>query len=483
MDRFAEHRRRLAEVVGPDGIAVVPAAHLAIRNHDVEHPFRQDSDFFYLTGFHEPEAVAVIAPGHPDGEFTLFVRPRDRQQEIWNGYRAGVEGAKERFGADAAYSVDQLDELLPRLAAGRAVLFYRLGNPHHDQRITGVLERMRSYQERMGLPSLEAVRDVGRLLAEMRIHKSPSEIESLRAACDLSVEGHREAMRFARPGLYEYQVQAAMEYVWREGGSPRNGYGSIVASGPNACILHYVENDREIEDGDLILIDAAAEVDYFSSDITRTFPANGSFTSPQMAVYEVVLAAQRQALAVCRPGSSIRQVHDRAVEVLTEGMVELGLLPRGVEDSLAMHHYQEFFMHGTSHWLGMDVHDAGSYRAEGKPRVLEPGMVFTVEPGLYVAADRPEVELALLEYDRDEWLERRLVDPAGAKRAEQEAKEAAEKVTHRIPEDFLGIGVRIEDDVLITEEGHENLTAAVPSHPPEVEALCSEQSWLFSSRP
>lgn len=483
MDRFAEHRRRLAEVVGPDGIAVVPAALPAIRNHDVEHHFRQDSDFFYLTGFQEPEAVAVIAPGHPDGEFTLFVRPRDRQQEIWNGYRAGVEGAKERFAADAAYPVGQLDEVLPRLAAGRGVLFYRLGNPHHDQRITALVERMRSYQERWGLPSLEAVRDVGRVLAEMRIRKSPSEIESLRAACDLSVEGHREAMRFARPGLYEYQVQAAMEYVWREGGSPRNGYGSIVASGPNACILHYVENDREIEDGDLILIDAAAEVDYFSSDITRTFPANGSFTSPQMAIYEVVLAAQRQALAVCRPGSSIRQVHDRAVEVLTEGLVELGLLPRGVEDSLAMHHYQEFFMHGTSHWLGMDVHDAGSYRAEGKPRVLEPGMVFTVEPGLYVAADRPEVELALLEFDRDEWLERRLLDPAGAKQAEEEAKEAAEKVTHRVPEDFLGIGVRIEDDVLITEEGHENLTAAVPSHPPEVEALCSEQSWLFGCRP
>jgi Xaa-Pro aminopeptidase len=270
-----------------------------------------------------------------------------------------------------------------------------------------------------------------------------------------------------------------MEYIWREGGSPRNGYPSIVASGPNAVVLHYVENDRLIEEGDLILVDAAAEIDGYSSDITRTFPAGGSFTTPQRAVYEVVLAAQLAGLHESRPGSSLRTIHDVTTRVLAEGMVELGLLPRGLDDSLAMHHYREFYMHGTGHWLGLDVHDAGSYRVDGRPRRLEPGMAFTVEPGLYVAPDRSEVEFALLEYDLDEWTERRVtMGTAAARKLEDEAKEAAEKVTHRIPEELLGIGVRIEDDVVVTEEGHDNLTLHVPKDPGAVEELCAETSWL-----
>lgn len=478
-DRFSSHRQRLADRIGTGALAVVPAAGETVRNDDVDHEFRQDSDFFYLTGFGEPDALAVVVPGHPDGDYQLFVRPRDREMEIWNGYRAGTEGALERFQADAAYDLSELDTRLPRMMLGRDTLFYRLGNPTHDARITGLVATARSYRERYGRAAPLEIRDLAAVLAEERLFKGPSEIESLRAACELSAEGHREAMRFTRPGMYEYQVQAAMEYVWREAGSPRNGYPSIVASGPNAVVLHYVENDRQIEAGDLVLIDAAAEIDYFSSDITRTFPADGKFTAPQRAVYEVVLEAQREAIHRCRPGANLRRIHDRATAVLTAGLVDLGLLPRGPVDSQAMHLYREFFMHGTSHWLGLDVHDAGAYRVNGKHRELAAGMCFTVEPGLYIASDRPEVEFVLLEHDLDAWTERRVVEGAAAARAaEQAERDAAAKVIHPIPPELLGIGVRIEDDILITEDGHENLTRTVPTDPDKVEALCAEESWL-----
>ncbi|GIU93224.1 MAG: Xaa-Pro aminopeptidase [Acidimicrobiia bacterium] len=482
MDRFAENRARLAAQLGSEGIALVPAGSETVRNHDVHHEFRQDSDFFYLTGFEEPDAVAVLVPGHPDGDFHLFVRPRDPEAETWTGVRAGVEGAMSRYGADAAYPIDRLDQVLSRLMVGREVLYYRIGDPRHDRRVASLIEKARSYRDRMGKPAPAAVRDLHDLLGRMRLRKSGSEIESLRAACELSAEGHREAMRFCRPGLYEYQVQAAMEYVWREGGSRRNGYPSIVASGPNTVILHYTDNDRQIEDGDLVLIDAGCEIDYYTADITRTFPASGKFTPPQRAVYEAVLEAQREAIRVARPGVGIREVHDRAVEVLCGAMVELGLLPLGVEESLAMHHYRAFFMHGTSHWLGVDVHDAGPYRVDGRPTCLEPGMVFTVEPGIYVPADRTEVEFRLLEYDLDAWLERRLLEGLEAAKAkEREELERAEKLVHTIPEELVGVGIRIEDDVLVTESGVEILTRTVPVEPDRVEALCGEASWLTRS--
>ncbi len=475
-DRFRDHRSVLGSRIGNSAAALIPANDETIRNDDVTHEFRQNSEFFYLTGFHEPDAVALLVPGHPEGDYHLFVRPRDRDLEIWNGYRAGTEGARERFQADQAYELAELDSMLPRLLVGRERLYYRSGNGH-DDRVQTLVQKARNYHNRTGKFLPTAVVDLAPLLGEMRLRKSAAEIESLRAACSLSAEGHREAMRFAHPDLAEYQVQAAMEYVWREGGSPRNGYPSIVASGPNACILHYVENDRMIEDGDLILIDAACEVDYFSSDITRTFPANGSFSGPQAAIYEVVLAAQKAAIAVTRPGATIRMTHETSMEILTEGLVDLGLLPRNVEDSLAMHHYREFFMHGTSHWLGLDVHDAGSYRVEGKPRVLEPGMAFTVEPGLYVDG-RDEIEFSLHAYNHDEHYEDSLLDPVGANRQLKEAKENAPKIKHKVPAEFRGIGVRIEDDILITESGHDNLTSFVPREIDEVEALCAQQSWL-----
>jgi Xaa-Pro aminopeptidase len=413
-DRFHTHRSVLAGIIGDGGIAIIPAAGETVRNDDVTHDFRQDSDFHYLTGFHEPDAVCVLVPGHPEGDYHLFVRPRDRETEIWTGFRVGTDGATSRFQADAAHEVANLDTVLPRLMQGRDTLFYRLGNPAHDAGIGRLLDTARSQHERFGKAVPLAIHDVGVLLGEMRLRKSPSEVESLRAACLLSAEGHREAMRFARPGLFEYQVQAAMEYVWREAGSPRNGYPSIVASGANAVVLHYVENDRQIEDGDLILIDAAAEIDMYSSDITRTFPANGRFSAPQRAVYEVVLAAERAGIAAARPGSTLRDIHDASTDVLAAGLVDLGLVPGSREDVLAMHLYRHFFMHGTSHWLGMDVHDAGSYRVGGVHRVLEPGMTFTVEPGIYVAPDRPEVEFTLLVHDLDAWTERRILQGAAA---------------------------------------------------------------------
>lgn len=478
-DPFAERRARLAQEIGDDAIAVIPAAVEVIRSNDTEFEFHQDPDFLYLTGFHEPEAVAVITPGHEDGDYTLFVRPRDPEMEAWNGYRAGTEGATEHFGADHAYEVGQLDEILTRLMIGRDVIWYRTGNRHHDDRVAGIVAKARSHRERYGGSVPSAVRDITVLLSEMRLIKTSEEIEILRRVCELSARGHAEAMRFAAPGLHEYQVQAALEYYWRLGGARHNGYPSIVASGPNTCVLHYVENERLIEDGDLLLIDAAAEVEGYSADITRTFPANGKFSGPQRAIYEVVASAFQKGLDMSVPQSSPRAIHDAATRVLTEGMVELGLLPKGVEESLAMHHYNQFYFHGTGHWIGLDVHDRGTYRVEGVPRKLEPGMAFTVEPGLYIAPHKGEITLTLLEYDTDEWNQRRILEGRAAAMAkEAEAKEKAEKITHSIPLEFLGIGVRIEDDVVVTEAGHENLTSAVPTGIEEIEALCAESSAL-----
>lgn len=478
-DQFTLRRERLAEEIGENAIAIIPAAVEVIRSNDNPFDFHQDPDFLYLTGFPEPDAVAVITPGHDDGDYTLFVRPRDPEMEAWNGFRAGTEGAVSRFGADHSFQVSELDEVLTRLMIGRDVLWYRTGNPAHDERVSSIIERARGHRERYGEVVPSAVRDVSTLVWAMRLVKGEEEVDSLRSASELSARGHAEAMRFAAPGLYEYQVQAALEYFWRSSGARHNGYQSIVASGANACILHYVENDSRIRDGDLLLIDGAAEVDGYSSDITRTFPANGKFTGPQRAVYEVVHSAFRKGLDMSAPGSSLRAIHDAATKVLTEGMVELGLLPKGVADSLAMHHYTQFYFHGTGHWLGLDVHDMGTYRVEGVPRKLEPGMAFTVEPGLYIAPEKGEITLTLLEYDQDEWTRRRILEGRAAAMAkEEEAREGAEKITHQVPAEFLGIGVRIEDDVVITADGHENLSNSVPSDIDEVEALCAERSAL-----
>ena len=398
---------------------------------------------------------------------------------MWTGIRAGVEGAKERFGADTAHTVSEFDDVLARMMVGRESIWYAAGNDRFDERINGIITKARAHRERHGGVVPSTVKDVSAPLGEMMLFKNDEEASSLRRACHLTAEGHIEAMKFTKPGMYEYQVQAALEYYWRLRGSRRNGYPSILASGANACILHYEENDSRIGEDDLVLIDAAAEVDGYSSDITRTYPASGSFTGAQRAIYEVVLSAQKKGVEMSVPGSNLRAIHDECTRVLTEGMVDLGLLPKTLDESLAMHHYSTFYMHGTSHWLGLDVHDRGSYKVNGKSRDLEPGMVFTVEPGLYVAPEKTEVELRLLEYDLDEWTERRIrLGPAQAALMEAEAKENAETITHEVPAEFLGIGVRIEDDILITADGHENMTESVPRETDDVEAMCAEESAL-----
>ena len=474
---FVDRRQRFADAVG-DGVAIIPAAREVARNSDVHYEFRQDSDFFFLTGFDEPDAVAVFNPSDAKERYVLFVRPRDREMEIWNGRRAGVEGAVATYGADAAYPLEQLDQKLREHAAGHPSLVYRLGNAAFDARVTRLLGELRAMQRRgHGAPA--RVEDPGPILHAMRMRRSPAELARHRRACEISRDGHIEAMRYAGPGMYEYQVQAAMEFVFREAGSPRNGYPSIVASGPNACILHYSENSRRMREGDLLLIDAAAEYGYHSSDITRTFPVNGRFTAPQRAIYEVVLRAQLAAIEAANPGARYEAMHEAARRVLTEGLVDLKLLPRGVDDALAMHLYREFYMHGTGHWLGMDVHDVGDYRVHGESRVLEPGMVFTAEPGLYFDPDREEVLFHLREYSEQEMWERRdRLGVAAAKKLEEEEKAKAPTVKHAIPAEFRGIGVRIEDDILITPIGYDVLTAGTPKTIEDVERTCAERPRL-----
>ena len=474
----AERRERLAARIG-DGIALLPAGAEVTRNNDVEYPFRQNSDFHYLTGFHEPDAVMLLDPQAADEQYVLFVRPRDREIEIWTGLRAGTEGARERYGADASYPLKELDGVLRKRLVGRRTVLLPFGNPAFHSRVLGLARGLAGLGQRYGRTIPGEVRDLSPLVGEMRLVKTPEEIDLLRATCEITAEAHAEAMRFASPGRYEYQVQAALEYVFRMRGARRDGYPSIVASGANACILHYTQNDGRIADGDLVLIDAGAEFGHYSADITRTFPAGGRFTTPQRALYDLVLSAQRAALDLCRPGPSLKDQHDRASAVLAEGLVELGLLPGPAEEATRMHHYREFFMHGTGHWLGVDVHDTGTYRLDGAPRPLEPGMAFTVEPGLYVDPDGERIELAMLEYDIDEWMERRMaLGAAAAKHLEKKEREAAPKVVHPVPEEFRGIGIRIEDDVLITESGHEILTDGVPTCADRIEDLCAEEPLL-----
>ena len=475
---YASRRSRFAEQLR-GGIAVIPAATEVVRNNDVHFDFRQDSDFWFLTGFGEPDAVAVIDPSDPDEQFVLFVRPHDRELEIWNGYRAGIDGARATFGADGAHQVSDLEQELIHRFVGRAAVYTPLRNSAFANRITGVVNRVRGVANRYGRAVPVEVRDATPLLDELRLRKTPEDVERLRRACALTAAGHAEAMRFARPDVYEYQVQAAMEYVWRANGSVRNGYPSIVASGPNACVLHYTVNDRLMEDGDLLLIDAAAEIDYFSSDITRTFPVNGVFSGPQRAVYDVVLAAQEASLQMCGPDATMKGIHRASVEVIAAGLVDLGLLPGPLENTISMGHYREYYMHGAGHWLGLDVHDAGSYGVDGKPRLLEPSMSFTVEPGIYVDPEREVLKLSLLEFDTDEWTERRLMlGAAAAKKLETQERDAAGWIEHPVAPEFRGIGIRIEDDVVITDDGFENLSVDVPKDPADIEALWAEEPLL-----
>src|SRR5262245_40015483 len=356
------------------GVAVFPAAPMRTRSNDTEYEYRQNSDFHYLTGFDEPESVAVVTTIHPEHRFVLFVRPRDKEKEIWNGRRAGPEGAKAKHGADEAYTIDRLDEVLPKYLENSPRLFYRLGQDREfDDRVTDVLNRIRS-AARTGVTAPAEIVDPATIVHEMRLIKKDDDLARLRRACDISAEAHIAAMRACKPGMNECELEAIVEYVFRRSGAASPGYSSIVGAGVNATILHYIENNATIKDGDLVLIDAACEYMTYSSDITRTFPANGKFSPPQKAIYEIVLRSQMEAIEEVKAGARFQAYHDRAVRVLVEGLIGLGLLDGTPEDAIASESYKRYYMHRTGHWLGIDVHDAGRYQVDGVSRPLEPGM-------------------------------------------------------------------------------------------------------------
>jgi Xaa-Pro aminopeptidase len=423
--QLAEFMRRME----PGSVAVIPSAPEAVRSNDTHYRYRQDSDFYYLTGFDEPEAVAVVAPGSDEHPYVLFVRPRDPERETWEGRRAGVEGARDAHGADAAYPVGELEEKLAGLLDGARNVYYRLGaNSELDALLVKQIASMRARGRVFRAP--ESITDPGAILGEMRLVKSAEEIELMQRAADIAAEAHREAMRAARPGAWEYEIEALIEYVFRRSGASAPAYASIVGGGANATVLHYVTNDAQLRDGDLLLVDAGAEYRGYASDITRTFPVSGRFTPAQRAIYTAVLEVQEACVEMIRPGVSVEDLNTRAVRMLTERMVRLGLLAGEVEKLIEGKDYKRFFMHGIGHYLGMDVHDVGLYKINGEPRPLEPGMVITVEPGLYVGTD-----------------------------------------AEGVPEEFRGVGVRIEDDVLVTVEGHRVLTDKVPKRIDEIEEL------------
>jgi Xaa-Pro aminopeptidase len=415
------------------GVAILPSAPVSIRSNDVEYRYRQDSDFYYLTGFPEPDALCLLAPEHPSERFVLFVRSRDRDKEVWTGKRFGVEGAREAFGPDAVYPIDKVEEVLPAfLEKVERVYLGRCRDERLGRRLLDLIDRSRSARARTGTGPTALI-DLGEILHDLRLFKAPEEISLMRQAAAVSAAAHLEAMRGARAGMHEYEVEALIEFTFRRLGADGPAYPSIVASGPNATVLHYTANNRRLEAGDLLLIDAGAEYGYYCADITRTYPVSPAFSAEQRDLYEVVLRAQKEALDAVRPGARIEAIHDRAVEALTQGMIDLGLLRGERREIIEREELRPFYMHRTSHWLGMDVHDVGLYRVEGASRPLEAGMVLTVEPGLYLAADNETI------------------DPR-----------------------FRGLGVRIEDDVLVTDSGHEVLTAAVPKEPSDLEALRRE---------
>ncbi len=413
----------------PSSVAILPAAPVFLRNGDVDHDYRQDSDFYYLTGLDEPESV--IAIDAPTRKLTLFVRARDREREVWDGPRTGVEGAKELYGADEALAATELDDKLPGLLQDRARLYYALGASRpFDDRVLAALDRVRA-RHRSGVTAPLEIAAPGALLHEMRLRKSASEVETMRSAARITAEGHLLAMRRARPGMNECEIEGLLLDAFRRHGSERPAYHSIVGSGPNACVLHYRKNARTMAAGELLLIDAGCELSYYASDVTRTFPVGRDFSREQQAIYELVLEAQLEGIAAAVSGTTIEAIHHRTIGVITRGLVGLGLLAGDVEKIIESEGYKRFFMHRTSHWLGMDVHDAGTYFEGGAPRRLEAGMVLTIEPGIYVAPDDDTVA--------PQW---------------------------------RGIGVRIEDDILVTPSGPEVLTAGIPKTVEEVWRAC-----------
>ncbi|HTI97100.1 MAG TPA: Xaa-Pro aminopeptidase [Rudaea sp.] len=431
---FARRRKQLMRIVGNDGICIVPAAPERLRNNDSHYPYRQDSDFHYLTGFAEPEAVLALIPGRtvPDrdrGEAILFCRERDPEREAWDGARAGQEGAVADYGMDDAFPIADIDDILPGMLEGRSRVYYHFGrDADFDVQLIGWVNRVRA-RVKQGARAPHEFVALGHILHDLRLYKTRDELRVMRKAAQIASGAHLRAMRTVRPGMNEHEIEAELLHEFRRRGAV-SSYEPIVGGGANGCVLHYRANNAPLRDGDLLLIDAGAEYECYASDITRTFPVNGKFSPEQRALYDVVLAAQRAAIAEVRPGTPFGAYHDAAVRVICAGLIKLGLLKGSVAKNVREQTYRRFYMHKTGHWLGLDVHDVGDYRVDGEFRELEPGMVVTVEPGLYIAPD---------------------------------AKGVAAK--------WRGIGIRIEDDVVVTRGDPEVITTAVPNDPDEIEAL------------
>lgn len=425
---FARRRKTLMRMVGEDGIAILPSAPVRTRSRDIEYRYRQDSDFYYLSGFAEPDAVAVLAPGRDSGEYLLFCRDRDQLREQWDGSRAGPDGAVEHFGADDAFPIDDIDDILPGVIESRNRVYYTMGAyADFDQRITDWVKSLRSKGSSGGHTPHEFI-GLDHLLHDMRLYKSRAEISAMRKSAKIAVNAHERAMRVVRPGLYEYEVEAEFIHEFRRNNASYS-YLPIVGGGANACTLHYVLNNALLSDGDMLLVDAGCELDYYSSDITRTYPVNGRFTAEQRTVYEIVLEAQLAAIERTRAGNHWNDPHDAAVRVITKGLKKIGLLDGTLKKLIRDEAYREYFMHRTGHWIGMDVHDVGDYKVGDEWRFLEPGMVTTVEPGIYIPASR------------------------------------------KVPARWRNIGVRIEDDVVVTANGPDVLSKGLAKDVDQIENL------------
>ena len=426
---FVRRRRQLMRMAGRDAIVIVPSAPERVRSNDSHYPYRQDSDFHYLSGFAEPDAVLALIPGREQGETILFCRERDAERERWDGARAGTEGAVHDYGFDDAFPIEDIDDILPGMIEGRTRVYYHFGrDPEFDLKLIGWVNRVRADVRKGAVPPHEFVA-LSHLLHDLRLYKSRGELRIMKKSAKIAAAAHVRAMRTTRPGMNEHEVEAELLHEFRRHGAVPS-YEPIVGGGANACVLHYRANNAPLRDGDLLLIDAGAEYECYASDITRTFPVNGRFTDEQRAIYDIVLAAQAAAIDEVRPGRAFDAYHEAAVRVITRGLIRLGLLEGTLERNLREHAYRTFYMHKTGHWLGLDVHDVGDYRIDGEFRLLEPGMVVTVEPGIYIA---PELK--------------------------------------RVPARFRGIGIRIEDDVVVTRGDPDIMTESVPRDADAIEAL------------
>ena len=427
---YKRRRKHLMQIMGNDAVAILPAALVRMRNRDAEFQYRQDSDFHYITGFDEPEAVVVLVPGREHGEYILFCRENDKKMETWNGLRAGQDGAISKYAADDSFPIDDIDDILPGLLENKEKVHYTMGvHPDFDQRVIKWVNGLRE-QSRMGIHTPSEFVALDHQLHDMRLYKSAAEVKVMRKAAEISAKAHIKAMQFCKPGVYEYQLEAELLHTFMHEGARFPAYSSIVGGGKNGCILHYVENGDALKNGDLVLIDAGAELECYASDISRTFPVNGKYSKEQRALYNIVLAAQLAAIEQIKPGNHWNDPHEAAIKVITQGLIDVGILEGELETNIEEEKYKAFYMHRTGHWLGMDVHDVGDYKIDDEWRVLEPGMVLTVEPGLYISADHEDV---------------------------------AKK--------WHNMGIRIEDDILVTKDGYDVLSKDVVKDPDEIEAL------------